>query len=312
MRTVARALSALLAVGLLACVSIALAGAAGASETAPYSDPSAVGYIGLCDAAGQQITSGSVNATPLAARAVSSVAAPPPYNNGDRTAILLAYQPRQGLPSGEWSGEEMTASSRYSNPAHPMVAATAADDSLENFIQDFPPSWDGFVELRIYLGTEDAETYSVHYPALNLQVTGDTWHAVGGGPVDCHSGTSVSIESILLPKKQTTTPSTLPPGAHGTSTTTTTSAGGTPSTTSGSPAGSSNSGSSSGQGGNLVATTRPSSNVPIVLLVLAALVVGVAAGLLIARRRRPATVGSSSGPPSTSSLSRTERKGIDP
>lgn len=195
---------------LVACCALAvltlLAPRAGASQTAPYTDPSADGYIGLCNTAGQQITSGSVYTDPFAWRAVSSVAAPAPYDNDWRTAILLAYQPQNGLEPGEWSGDELTASSRYSNPAHPMVAATRADDSLADFIQEFRPVWDGFLQLRIYLGTQNAQVYSERYPVLNIHVVGNTWHAVGGGRVNCHSGTAESLESIVLPKSETATP----------------------------------------------------------------------------------------------------------
>ena len=92
----------------------------------PYTDPDAVGSIGLCNQAGQQITSGSVTTKPFAWRAVSTQPAPAPYNNAGRTATLLAYQPLQDLPAGDWSGAQMTSSSSYTNPANPMAAATAA------------------------------------------------------------------------------------------------------------------------------------------------------------------------------------------
>ena len=197
-------------------VGLALAGwlvafgappSAGAVTAVPYTDPSAVGYIGLCNQAGQQITSGNVDTAPLAWRAVSSAPALAPYNDAGRTAILQAFQPQNGLPPADWSGQQMTASSRYSNPANPMAAATAGDSSLADFLMAFPARWDGFVQLRMYLGTTDQEPYEIHYPVLDIQVTGDTWTAVGGGPVNCNSGTSESIETILLPKSTATTTS---------------------------------------------------------------------------------------------------------
>jgi hypothetical protein len=187
-------------------LTVALVGSAGASARVPYSDPNADGYIGLCNAAGKQITSGSIDSKPFAWRAVSSVAAVAPYNNDWRTAILIAYQPQDGLAPGEWSGEALTASARYTNPAHPMAAATQGDDSLSDFIQDFHPMWNGFIELRMYLDTANAEVYSFKYPELSIRVTGSTWQAVGTGQVDCHSGTAESIESIVLPTTTTTDP----------------------------------------------------------------------------------------------------------
>ena len=97
----------------------------GTSSHAPFTDPNAVGYIGLCNTAGHQLESGNINTTPLAWRAVSSEPSHAPYNNAWRTAILMAYQPQQGLSPGEWSGDQLTASSRYSNPAHPMANGRA-------------------------------------------------------------------------------------------------------------------------------------------------------------------------------------------
>jgi len=179
----------------------------------PYSDPGAVGYIGLCTEQGQQITSGSTSAAPFAWRAVSSTPAQVPYDGPSRTAILMAYQPIQGLAPGDWSGDQLTASSRYSNPANPMVAATATDWSLAQFLTEFRPEWDGLLQLRIYLGADNKPTYSVHYAALDIQVTGDTWHAVDGGPVNCASGTAESIESILLPASQLQPPGS-PSASH--------------------------------------------------------------------------------------------------
>jgi hypothetical protein len=264
----------------LALVSVGgVGGAAGASTSAPYTDPNAVGYIGLCDQAGQQITSGNINTTPFAWRAVSSEPAQAPYNNAYRTAILLAYQPQEGLAPGEWSGDELTASSRYTNPANPMVAATDGDDSLEDFIGDFQPKWDGFIELRIYLGTENAQTYSLHYPALNIQVTGDTWTAVGGGTVNCASGTAESLESIVLPPTTTTTAApttTTSPGAGKSPTTTTTAGQGSHSLKSatGKVAGTA-SGSGSGTNDALIAGVA----------VAALAVLGGSAYLIIRRRR---------------------------
>jgi hypothetical protein len=203
--------------GLIALAGMAVtAGACGgpaAAASAPYTDTSAVGYIGLCNKAGQQITSGSIDTVPFAWRAVSSVAAHAPYNNGSRTAILLAYQPQQSLEAGEWSGDELTASTRYSNPKHPMAEATGGDDSLADFLQEYHTRWNGFLELRMYLGTDNAPAYSEHYPALNIQVTGSTWRAVGGGAAACRAGSAVSIESILLPKSKTSPPGTKPPSS---------------------------------------------------------------------------------------------------
>ncbi len=190
------------AVGLLA--SSFLTSPASATSI-PFQDPAAQGYLGICNPAGQQVTTGSTTTIPFAWRVVSSQAALKPYNNDYRTATLYAYQPINGLAPGSWSGEQLTSSSRYSNPAHPMAAATLGDMSLANFESDFPSHWNGLVELRLYLGTQNEPQYSYRYPALVIQVTGKTWRALDGGTVNCHSGTSTSLETIVLPPSTTTT-----------------------------------------------------------------------------------------------------------
>lgn len=306
------------AAGLLLAWSAIAGGPAGAATGVPYTDPSATGYLGLCNQAGQQITSGSVGTVPFAWRAVSSVPAPSPYDNTGRTAVLVAYQPQQELPPGDWSGEQLTASSRYSNPTNPMAAATDGDGSLEGFLQDYPTKWDGFVELRMYLGTDDEPSYQEKYPVLDIKVTGSTWHAVGGGAVDCSSGTAESIESILLPPSTTTTAPTAAnqpaaastsaggsSGGSGGSATTptsgpTTGASGAGSTATGSKvSGSGDHGHGSSDAGGATAATTSTSSTPVGLiagLVTAAVVLLVAAWLLVARRRRSGRSGPGSGP----------------
>jgi MYXO-CTERM domain-containing protein len=181
-------------------------GRASAATAVPYADPHVVGSIGLCNQAGQQVTSGSVDTVPFAWRAVSTQPAGAPYDNAGRRATLVVYQPLQNIPAGDWSGETLTAASSYTNPANPMAAGTGRDQSLEDVIEAFPPAWDGFLELRIYLSTTNAPPYSTQYPALNVQVTGGMWHAIGGATVNCASGTAESMETVLLPSTTTTTP----------------------------------------------------------------------------------------------------------
>jgi len=185
----------------------ASSGNAVAGSPVPYNDPAAVGSIGLCNQQGQQITSGSISTAPFAWRAVSTSPSTGAYAGASRTAILLAYQPIQGLAPGDWSGSQLTASSRYSNPASPMAAATGGDESLATFMNQFKPYWDGLLQLRMYLDAANEQPYAVHYPTLDIQVTGTTWHAVDGGPVNCSAGTAESIESVLLPASDLTSPS---------------------------------------------------------------------------------------------------------
>lgn len=207
-------LAASVALGAGLALSLAVAGGAGAAGSGvPYSDPNAVGTIGLCNAQGQQVSSGSIDTAPFAWRAVSTAAATGAYAGASRTAILYAYQPIKGLAPSDWSGAQLTASSRYSNPANPMAAATGGDNSLAAYMRDFAPQWDGYLQLRIYLGAANEQPYEVHYPTLDIQVTGDTWQAVDSQPVNCDSGTAESIESILLPASDLRQPSSSSPGS---------------------------------------------------------------------------------------------------
>jgi hypothetical protein len=282
--------------------------AAAASSAAPYTDPDAAGSIGLCNQAAQQITSGSITTKPFAWRAVSTQPAPPPYNNAGRTATLVAYQPQQGLPSGDWSGTQMSSSSRYTNPSNPMAAATAADQSLQDIIEQYPPKWDGFLQLRIYLGTANEPGDTQSYPALNIQVTGDTWQAVGGASVNCSSGTSESLESIVLPSTTTTSPGTSSSTAATSGVGKNQSVGTTPAT------GSETSQSKHASGGKTSASAAPaaadstrSSDLPLIVGV-AVLVVLAASTALVLRRRRLASqqpeTGSAVSPPTSSSTAR--------
>lgn len=193
--------------GMLLIGVVAGAKPAMASGAVPYTDPNSSGFIGLCNQAGQQVTSGSVNAAPFAWLAASSVPARRPYNGAGRTATLYAFLPLQGFPPGDWSGETMTATSRYSNPTVPMAAGTSRDPSLADFIEAYPPKWDGFIQLRLYLDVTNQPAQTKHYPTLDIQVTGETWHAVGGGTVNCGAGTAVSAEAAL-PPTTTAPPST--------------------------------------------------------------------------------------------------------
>ncbi|MFZ0251251.1 MAG: hypothetical protein WAL61_14995 [Acidimicrobiales bacterium] len=287
--------------------------AAAAAPTAPFTDPSAVGSIGLCNQAGQQITEGSITTRPFAWRAVSTQAAPAPYNNAGRTAILVAYLPQQGLPAGDWSGTEMTASSNYTNPANPMAAATDGDESLQSVVEEFPPKWDGFLQLRMYLDTANRQPYESQYPTLNIQVTGDTWQAVGGSQVNCSSGTAESIETVLLPSTTTTTsssppaPTTTPAVVSGNGT----SSGGASSATATPVAG----GKGTSRDRAAIASSTPaaadsggSTNVALILGVGIPLLVLLAALTVLVRRRRLAS--SASGPaPDTADQTSSPMKG---
>lgn len=168
------------------------------SSGTPYQDANAVGGIGLCDASGHQITSGSITSVPFVWRAVSTAKPPSGYGVTGRTATLYAYQPRLQTPAGEWSGSQLTGSSRYSNPDVPIAAATQGDPSLASYLKAYPTLVDGLVQLRIYLSAPHLPADSLHYAATDIRVKGNTWTQVESVKVNCTAGTSVSVETLLL------------------------------------------------------------------------------------------------------------------
>jgi hypothetical protein len=262
--------------------------AAVAAGVVPPSDTSAVGGITLCDQNGQQVTSGSVDSAPVVWRAVDSTAAPKGYGE-DGTATLYAFQPRVGVAPGDWSGEQLTASSRYSDPAHPMAAATSIDESLSAFLGDYPLSSLGVVELRMYLGAPDQPPYSILYDASYLQVTGDTWRQLDPGTASCStSGNSVSLETVALPKKELH-PSPTPSHQAGLG-------GSTPA-----PSGSSSSSAAAATGGNAPSSSASLADaadrsggtshesLSIAIVVVLALLVTTGGGFALRRRSHPRT-----------------------
>ena len=187
--------SVVLSIGL---VFLAPSVGAQASSPAPLSDPSAHGFVGLCNKQNHQITSGNVGDQPFVWKAVSSVPLPKGYPAKLTKTQLLAFQPRPQTSPGEWSGQQLTASSSFSNPVHPMAQATKGDPLLLYFIQAFPPRMNGLIQLRMYFTAPNKQPYSIQYPATTIQVTGNTWKVIGSGTVDCAAGTAVSAETINL------------------------------------------------------------------------------------------------------------------
>ena len=203
---IARRFARLCAPVLGVALGLALTGCSG--KAVPYTDPSANGVIGLCGKDGKPISQGKVSDAPFVWLAVSSSPAKPRYDAAGRSATLYAYTPRQGYPPQDWLGEQITASSPYSNPAHPSAQATSSDGAvLKDFIKADPPMWNGLVQLRIYLGASGESLYNATYPATDIQVKGDTWTVVRGGNVACNSGTAVS-PSVGTPTPPSPAPST--------------------------------------------------------------------------------------------------------
>jgi hypothetical protein len=195
---------------LLAAVIAAIAvmvGSFGAygDTSVPYTDSTAKGTITLCDYAGRPVTHGKVNDVPFVWAAVSSAAAETVFGGPGRTATLFAYQPRQGSPPQDWSGEQLTAGSTYADLAHPVAVANQDEGAaLKSFMDAYPTQWDGLVQLRVFLGAKNQGIQNTTYPTADIQVKGDTWTLLRGGNVPCDvANASLRLNGV---------PSTLPSG----------------------------------------------------------------------------------------------------
>ncbi len=192
----------------------ASSGTAVAASGVPYTDSRVVGSIGLCNAAGQAITKGSINDVPFVATAIDSTAAVAPYNGSGETATLFIYQPRENVQPEGWYGEQVGASSQSSTPQHPTAALTAGDGALAAVLSDYPPKWAGLMQLRIYLGAPGQPTFKSTYDATDIKITGGNWEVVRGDSVPCGDGKSESLEQVLGSAfPQLTRPPSPPSGA---------------------------------------------------------------------------------------------------
>lgn len=166
------------------------------AEDVPYQDRAAIGSMSLCDKDLQPVTEGSLTDRPFVWRAVSDTPAPAPYDDEGRRAVLYYYQPRQNVDPGEWSSEILTGASTYSDPKYPIAQATPIDFPLLSAATNYPPQWNGFVQLRMYFTTDEISP-SLDYVAADIRIHGGTWTLVRGGDAPCDAGKAVSPEVAL-------------------------------------------------------------------------------------------------------------------
>lgn len=183
------------------------------AASSPFEDPQAKGYIGFCDQAGNPVTSGSIKSKPFVWLAVSSSSTPAGYTGHGQSATLMAYQPQEGVLAANWTGDQMTAASYYTNMDHPMVEAAGDNSSLADYLQDLPLKWEGLIEVRMYFGLPAVGVYTNTYPATFIQVSGDTWNVVHGGNVTCTDGYALSGEGNAVPPVAGATTSPAPSSA---------------------------------------------------------------------------------------------------
>ena len=166
----------------------------GTSVEVPYDDPQSAGLLTLCSEDGKAVTRGKVDDRPFAGAVIGETALPSDQDPQGAVATLFAYQPRKGIAAGEFSGTPLTAAGVLVDPDRPAVAVTGDVWSVGDFVTAYPADDDGFVQLRLYLGTAQAGTLTEgSYDTADLRVDGDTWELVRGGDASC------ADSSALLP-----------------------------------------------------------------------------------------------------------------
>ena len=184
-RVRARALAAL-AAGVVLVAGVVIWRIQGQDVTVPYDDPQAVGLLTLCSADGEAVTEGKVGDQPFAAFVLGDTGLPAEVEPTGAVATLYAYQPREGVAAGEFSGAPLTAAGALGDPARPGVRVTEDVWTVDDFVTAFPADLDGFVQLRLVLGTPEAGTLTENpYDTADLRVDGDRWELVRGGSASC-------------------------------------------------------------------------------------------------------------------------------
>lgn len=158
------------------------------AEEVPYADPSSTGLLTLCSASGEQVTEGRVGDRPFADVVLGSTplgAAPNGQVSSAPVATLFAYQPREGVDAREFSGTALTATVAYRDAKRPAASIGKGTWSVGDFTTAFPADFDGYVQLRLLLGSPEGGTVTDRYDTADLRVDGDRWHVVRGGDASC-------------------------------------------------------------------------------------------------------------------------------
>ena len=89
----------------------------------------------------------------------------------------------------------LTAAIGFADPDEPAARVAEGAWTIGDFVTAFPADYDGYVQLRLVLGTPEAGTLSDQpYDTADLRVDGDAWELVRGGTASC-----ADAESVLLP-----------------------------------------------------------------------------------------------------------------
>ncbi len=161
--------------------AVAPASPAHAADPVPYQDAHAIGFITLYNKGGGPIKGGSLRDHPFVWKAAGSKPAPKGWDGTGRKATLYAYQPREGVLPELWNGDKVSGTSDYPDAGHPTALATTADFSLQDIVDEFPPSWNGLLQLRLVLSAPGQPVLTTNYASTDVKISGGSWTVVGGG-----------------------------------------------------------------------------------------------------------------------------------
>jgi hypothetical protein len=192
MKKLLRSLAAVAVTTVAIGLAVGFAGSASAAGNPPWepvSNPPQVGGLTFYNAAGQVITGGSVNDSPIAAYVQGSNT----IRAGDTKATLYGVLPVNGQTPGQWSGiDQLGASTTFPDSAAPaplnvstlpVETGASGDETVAQLEADFPntdTSSDGYAGiyvLRLRTGGTDLST-TTSYDSADIQISGSTWSVV--------------------------------------------------------------------------------------------------------------------------------------
>lgn len=179
-------------VGVVAAVAVvAVAVAVGAAwsvrgEAVPYDDAQSSGLLTLCDESGHRVTRGSVDDTPFAPIVLGATPVDAQVEeDAVVNATLYGYQPRENVDPLEFSGSPIGGPVPFVDHDRPATRIVPDAWSIANFVEVFPATYDGYVQLRLIVSASGFGAFTSSYDTADLKVDGDSWHVVRGGDADC-------------------------------------------------------------------------------------------------------------------------------
>ena len=214
-----------------ACAAFLVAGFAHAATPPTFEpDPQSVGAVSLYNAAGSQITSGSVTDSPLAAYYAGSGGG---IVAGDNKANIVYATPQDGVATASWTTTETWTSTQLfgstivypgslAGTTHAVVKGASTDGAFSVHITDFPNASTlnpGIYQIRLYT-TQAGGGGNDKYYSSDILVSGTTWTQVYPAPVAGPTATTttlaVSPASPQVSGTSVTLTATVAPAAAGT------------------------------------------------------------------------------------------------